>query len=183
MSYYLDKHSPPKSTASISSKQCGFSQGLMRHDHLSMFSWANASLDLANLLFITITTSIFHSPTNHRQPYLLLWSPTQFITIYCKQMLSQSKFENIYLYENSCQPLTNIQPCPPTPRLMLVTTKIYLTKTQHHDLFARYVQVVQYKSPLSGHGLYIYFFPSGCSTIASPPQQSAEPGPRFTTQV
>ena len=35
--------------------------------------------------------------------------------------------------------------------------KIYLMKTQHHDLFARYVQLVQYKSPLSGHGLYIFF--------------------------
>ena len=142
-------------------------------------SWANASLDLANLLFITMQLQY----SIHRQ---ITVDPTYCgaqlnLLLYCKQMLSQSKFENIYLYENSCQPLTNIQPCPLTPCLMLVTTKIYLTKTQHHNLFARYVQLVQYKSPLSGHGLY--FFPSGCSTIAAPPQQSVEPGLRFTMQI
>jgi hypothetical protein len=62
------------------------------------------------------------------------------------------------LYENSCQPLTNIQPCPLIPRLMLVTmTTFYSTKIQHHDLFARYVQLVQYKSPPSGHSLIFFF--------------------------
>ena len=32
-----------------------------------------------------------------------------------------------------------------------------LTKIHHHDLFTRYVQLIQHKSPLSGHGLNYFF--------------------------
>ena len=145
----------------------------MRHGHLSMFSWANASLNLANLLFITMQLQY----SIHRQ---ITIDPT-----YCGAQL------NLLLYiVSKCSVSQNlkmstymrtIQPCPLMPCLMLVTMKIYLMETQHHNLFARYVQLVQYKSPLTGHGLY--FFPSGCSTIAAPPQQSVEPGLRFTMQI
>ena len=90
-------------------------------------------------------------------------------------MLSQSKFENVYLYENNSTMPANAMPDASDNKNPF--DKNTTPQSLHWVCTSCTVQV----SPI--WPWFIYFFPSGCLTIAGPPQQSVEPGLRFAMQI